>query len=231
MIENKLFLRNGNGIMEIVLFLPFAFLFLFSSIDLGLAYKDRGAILGAVNSALNEEVLYNKKYPLYSLNESADLLRNEENFQFYLKEINQIIAKKIAATRGLSNFDKINSFQLIATIVELKINPTNGNLEDYQVSQPLALYSQESNNTNNIKDFIDNELQNCKTDNVCNYALPFSKSLNFNIPKNYLPYSLLLAFEIKAESYGISKEMNQSLLGKIFSVDEKFLKLLRIQLN
>lgn len=230
-MQNKLLLKNGNGILEIVLFIPFAFLFLFSSIDLGLAYKDRGAILGAVNSVLNEEVLYNKKYPLYTLTESADLLRNEENFQFYLKEINQLIAKKIAATRGLSNADNIDTLKISSTIVELKINPENGALEDYQVHQPIAYFPEGGGHTITLEDFINIQLQSCTVGNACTKALPLGKALNFATSKNYLPYSLMIAFEIKAESYGISKEMNQSLLGKIFSVDEKFLKLLRTQLN
>lgn len=230
-MNHKLLSKNGNGIVETILFVPFAFLFLFSSIDLGLAYKDRGAILGAVNSVLNEELFYNKKYSLYSLNESADLFRNEENFQFYLKEINQLLAQKIAATRGLSNSDKVDSLKLSTTIVELKINSENGSLEDSQVYLPFAQYPEGSSNATDIENFISMQLQNCISGNVCTYAIPIGQSLNFATSKNYLPYSLLIAFEIKVESYGISKEMNLSLLGKIFSVDEKFLKLLRIQFN
>ncbi len=224
-MKHQLLFKNGNGIIDIILFLPFVFLFLFCSIDLGLAYKDRGAILGVVNSVLNEEILSNKKYKLYTLTESADLLKNEENFQNYLNEINQLITQKITATRGLSNSDKNNSLKLSSAIIELKINQENGALQDYQV------YPSINSNPTDIKDFINKQLQNCWVGNPCNYALPISNSLNFNSTKNYLAYAMLLAFEIKAESYGISREMNQSLLGKIFSVDEKFLKLLRVQVN
>lgn len=224
-----IFSEIGNGIVETILFIPFAFLFLFSSIDLGLAYKDRGAILSAINSGLNEEVLYNKKYQLYSLNESAEISKNENNFQLYLKEINLLIAAKIAATRGLSSPSAIENLELSTSIVELKIDPKNGDLLNYEIHKPLQQYPEGNNSSDNLEEFIKYQLQSCTGNTICSYALP--ASLNLNEVNKYLPYSLLIALEVHAESYGISKEINKSLLGKIFSVDEKYLKLLRIQIN
>lgn len=225
-----IFDRKGNGIVETILFIPFAFLFLFSSIDLGLAYKDRGAIIAAVNSALNEEVIFSKKYKLLYINDSAEIIKNTDNYKSFLNDINKLITKKIAETRNIKINDLLTEIKIVSSIVSLDINQDNGKLENFEFAETLSFPTADINKTA-LEQYVTTELSSCANTEACKFSLPQGTALNLGSFQNYRPISLLIALHIQAESYGISKNISKSLIGKIFSVDEKFLKLLRIQIS
>ena len=211
--------ERGNGILEMVLFVPFAILLLFVSIDLGLSFLDRAMVSDALRETTHEEIVsrINLQGPsVYRATASGVEIDDDlvENLSQKLGDrlSNVIIDRRI----NLTNSNSSAQVKVSVTPIKISIDPKDGKI--IGVSKMTTYVSNIGNPTLNLgpkikvvsdDDYIQSAFSSTQSD--LGYAVLAANYSNSNIL--YLPTTL--GFLISVEV--LSPSINPIFLQQIFN--------------
>lgn len=125
--------ENGNGILEILLFLPIAILLLSAGVDCALWLRERGALRDALRAGIHSQALTirDARLPTAALGLGA-LLRTGEDSTLEVPRQNRLLRKVVRETADLiaqslqMSSGLTDSLKVEGQLVLLRIEPENG---------------------------------------------------------------------------------------------------------
>jgi TadE-like protein len=242
--------ETGNAMMEMLLFSPIAFLFLFGVVDGGFAYLERSAIADAIKSGLNSEQIswdgenyLNSDSQTLNIEDDHSLSLNTESTQRIIHNIGEQIRKNIETRSALSNLITEKLFLIKVTPVLLSIDPETGSLTNYEVLS--TSYQHPTPATFNIQssvpsfNYIDAQtyLKEMLPENseASSYAIPIGRAYevtnSFNPTSRYLDQAVVAYVEVTALTRGIGRDHVKSIIGRFYALEEQYLLPIRAQLG
>jgi hypothetical protein len=181
---------NGNAILEMIIFLPIAFLFGILALDAALAVTDKSTITDAIRSGLNDY----KTSPVSIFQNGATNINPE-----FLNWTAQKIFTNI--TNARNDKDVLNTVKIKVSAVTIQIDSATGKQTGIQVEQEVA-YGNLSDNKNTIYEAL---ADYNKYSSISPFAVRKRGTSNNTNP--YQDSSILIFAEATALTRGINNEL------------------------
>ena len=232
---DKNYFEFGTSLLEMVLFIPLVFLFLFVLIDAGFAVIDKSALIDAVDSGMN--ISKNSKF--IDLQEDGNFAVNRQSCSDVQKKItdeiysNVLRYQSITSAEGeieITNNPRSHSIRITTAVVTLQIDRNSGRIIGFNVdAQPLTRGNLDStNDSQNIKNYVTSKLLPELELSPSGFAIPFdSNTVSANtFSQKYLPESVLFYVSAKTYTRGIAHSMVRATLDKLYKIEERRLRFL-----
>jgi Flp pilus assembly protein TadG len=155
--------ESGNGILEMLLFIPIALVFLFVGIDIGLSYVDKAMLSDAVRETTHEEMVSRVSstgQSVYQVSAGSVVIKVDLLNQFCQNLANRV--STVIAERRINFLGAGNAVSVKVTPVRIQINTQNGTVSGYTKMSPIN----SSNGQSSIN--LGNKIQTISDDNYLN---------------------------------------------------------------
>lgn len=235
--------ESGAPLLEMVLFVPVAFLFLFMAVDAGYAYIEQAALADALRSGLNSEKSCLAASTLEPIADPSEISPNIPRAQ--LEQVVKCMAANIAGSIASSSGLPLSDYKVDVTPVVLRIDPTNGTLLSYS-AQPISLDASVAGTFNISRmvpeypvkqrdDYISEQLASQIGVAPTRYSIPLGVSAlsisAANSSVRYLNSTVLIYGEVTSLTRGIARSYAKGLLGRFFALQLQELRSLRLQVS
>ncbi|MDR2338431.1 MAG: hypothetical protein LBE20_07335 [Deltaproteobacteria bacterium] len=172
--------NKGNSILEMILFLPLAFLFGILALDAVFAMTDKSAITDAIRSGLGD--YKTSPVPIFQSN------GNDEINQDFLNWTVQKILKNLGNTTNESEQDILDAAQVKVSAVRIKINNQTGQ----QIAIEITREASQGNlpTTLNNSSLISTTLANYNLNQISPFAIKQRGVINSS--KIYKDFAILI---------------------------------------
>lgn len=223
--------EEGNGILEMLLFVPLALLLLFVGIDTGLSFVDKSMVTDAVRETVHNQLVNRVNSQASSVYQATasgvDIDVNQASL--LAQSLADRLATVIAERRvNLGSNDASRQAKVNVTPVRIQINTNDGTTLGY--SRMLTVSSNLGNPSLTLGSKVEvntsEELLNSRIVAGGNgYAIP---SVNYSNSSNlYLPESLGYLVEVEALSPSINSLFLEQVLGSRFGIQIQDFHVLR----
>jgi hypothetical protein len=238
---------KGSGTLDIVLFMPLALLFLFVLTDAGLGFVEKAAITDAIRAGVNAAGRHANREALFKTGPGNQLEVEQVFVQHLVDGIAREIVQRVSRGKFALKQTGMPRFAVEVAALLVRINADTGALNS---SEPYTMTAVSNVPGNNIAEYIDNasgvsyvtredfieqEMKKEQGSSPSSYSVPLGLVYHAGQPGavgfKYLDNSLVLFVEVRNIAEGINPSYTRAVLGRLFTLQEQQLHLVRAQLH
>ena len=231
----KLTMERGNGLLEMIIFLPLAMMILFVLTDCAFAMLERARMSDAVREALRAQGVLKEVPEVLFLDDALQPAINvEASYSAAQKAANELGAMVLEAKADTAGFNH-TQFRASASIVILGIDPESGSAT--HIDQVLTVVSEAGNPTIDLtsmapaynyipqEEYLNALLEKESTASPSRFSISLEHKYELNggpaEQVQYLDRGALLYGEVSVLSQAINPMLAEGLLGSMFAVQEQ----------
>jgi hypothetical protein len=238
---------RGSGTLDIVLFMPLALLFLFVLTDAGLGFVEKASITDAIRAGINAAGMHTNQETLFKAGPENQLEVERVLVQNLVDGVARGIVQRVNKGKFALQKTRKPRFAVEVTAILVGINTDTGALNSsgpYTMiatsnvpGNNLAEYGENASGVSYVtrENFIEQELKHEQGILPSSYSVPLGLAYRADRPGTvgfkYLDNSLILYVEVRNIAEGINPSYTEAVLGRLFTLQEQQLHLVRAQLH
>ncbi len=226
--------ERGNGLLEMIVFLPLAMLLMFGLTDGAFAYLERARVADSLREALRSQGVLAGVEQVLVLNQNLAVeIDYEAAYKAAIRAADELGASVLQAKTGALGFNRLE-FKASASVVVVDINPETGAV--LRVSDVMTVVSESGNPAFNIQqsapeyqyisqeDYLASLVEKESTARPSRFAVALEHEYSAGaaaLPPRYLERAALLYGEATLLTQAINPVLTESVLGSMFAVQEQ----------